>query len=136
MPSKQASAGGRRGSGALSCARTQKSGRPLGQTALAIRDAVHELTSLYDRMTVRQVFYQLETAGIVEKTEGGYRQVQQQVLRMRRDGLLAWGFITDGTRLQRKPDSHADANGYLDEVVRTYRRDLWQQQDVRIEISA
>ena len=79
--------------------RTRKSiGRPLGRTALAIRGAVDGLTGSYERMTVRQVFYQLETLGIVAKTEGGYRQVQQQVLKMRREGLLGWSFITDGTR--------------------------------------
>ena len=56
-------------------------------------------------MTVRQTFYALEVAGIVEKTEAGYRQVQKQVLRMRREDILPWEFITDGTRWQRKPES-------------------------------
>jgi hypothetical protein len=119
----------------LSGARTRKSiGRPLGATALAIRDAVHELTGRFERMTVRQVFYQLETLTIVAKTEGGYRQVQKQVLRMRREGLLGWAFITDGTRWQRKPDSYSDAADYIEQVSRSYRRDLWQRQDVRIEV--
>ena len=85
-------------------------------------------------MTVRQVFYQLEMARIVEKTEAGYRQVQKQVLEMRRDGSLDWSFITDGTRWQRKPDSYGDAGGYVAQVARTYRRDLWQGQDARVEI--
>lgn len=119
----------------LSCARTRKSsGRPLGHTALAIRDAVCELTESFERMTVRQVFYQVETAGIVAKTEAGYRQVQHQVLRMRRDGLLSWDFITDGTRWKRKPSSYRDASDYIEQVSRSYRRDLWQEQDVRIEV--
>jgi hypothetical protein len=88
------------------CPSAQKSrGRPLGVKAHAIRDAVTELQEQYTRMTVRQVFYALEVRRIVEKTEGGYRQVQAQVLRMRREGLLPWAFITDGTRWQRKPDS-------------------------------
>lgn len=115
--------------------RTRKSmGRPLGETALAIRDTVSELTNKYDRMTVRQCFYALEVAGVVEKTEGGYRQVQAQVLRMRREGLLDWGFITDGTRWQRKPDSSDNAGSYIERMARTYRRDLWQGQDVRLEV--
>jgi hypothetical protein len=109
-------------------------GRPLGATALAIRDAVDDLTERYDRMTVRQVFYQLEMQGVVAKTEGGYRQVQREVLRMRRQNLLAWEFITDGTRWQRKPDSYRDAGSYVEMMARTYRRDLWQGQDARIEV--
>src|SRR4051794_28375667 len=82
--------------------KSRRSGRPLGEKAKAIRAAVADLTDDYSRMTVRQVFYALETCGVVEKTEAGYRQVQTQVLRMREDGLLDWEFITDGTRWQRK----------------------------------
>ncbi len=95
---------------------------------------MHELTERFERMTVRQVYYQMETSGVVEKTEGGYRQVQQQVLRMRQEGVLSWDFITDGTRWQRKPASYSSAEYYLRHVCSSYRRDLWQRQDVRIEI--
>ena len=122
----------------LKCATTTKPrGRPrgsLGETAMAIRDAITNLSERFERMTVRQCFYQVETAGVVEKTEGGYRQVQAQVLKMRREGLLEWSFITDGTRWQRKPASYTDAGDYVETVARGYRRDLWQGQDVRIEV--
>src|SRR5215207_2770602 len=120
----------------VSCPRTSKSrgGRPLGPTAIAIRSAVSELTAKYERMTVRQVFYALEVAGVVEKTVGGYRQVQQQLLKMRREQLLPWEFITDGTRWQRKPGSWGAADSAVVELARAYRRDLWQSQSVRIEI--
>ncbi|MDP1857213.1 MAG: hypothetical protein Q8K82_01000 [Gemmatimonadaceae bacterium] len=93
-----------------------------------------DLIDRYDRMTVRQVYYALEVQGIVEKTEGGYRQVQQQVLTMRREGLLDWDFITDGTRWQRKPESWESAGDYFESMVRHYRRDLWRGQGVRIEV--
>lgn len=109
-------------------------GRPLGSTALAIRAAMADLTAEYDRMTVRQAFYALEVRGVVEKSDRGYRQVQQQVLKMRREGLLPWEFITDGTRWQRKPTSWDAADAVVDELARTYRRDLWQSQFARIEV--
>jgi hypothetical protein len=35
---------------------------------------------------------------LVPKTEAGYRQVERQVVEMRRLGLLPYDFITDGTR--------------------------------------
>jgi hypothetical protein len=85
-------------------------------------------------MTARQAFYALEVAGIVEKTETGYRQVQGQLLAMRRDELLDWGFITDGTRWRRKPASWDSARDFLENAARSYRRDLWQSQGVRIEV--
>lgn len=122
----------------ISCPSASKSpvrrGRPLGETALAIRDGVLELTSRHERMTVRQVFYALEVQGVVEKTEGGYRQVQTQVLRMRRENLLPWSFITDGTRWQRKPSSFSDVDDFMAHMARTYRRDLWRGQGSRVEI--
>ncbi len=123
----------------FSRASTKKpSGRPkgsLGPTARAIRAAVTGLTDRFDRMTVRQVFYALVSAGVVPKTEnGGYRPVQHEILRMRRDGLLKWSFIADGTRWQRKPNTWGSVGGYIEAVSRSYRRDLWQSQDVRIEV--
>jgi hypothetical protein len=90
----------------------------------------------YDRMTVRQAFYALEVARVVEKTEGGYRQVQRQWLPMRRAGLLDWDFITDGTRWQRKPESWSSVDVYVEAFTRGYRRDLWRSQGARIEVCA
>jgi hypothetical protein len=120
----------------ISCARTSKSrGRPLGATAQSIRDHVlDDLVGRYDRMTVRQVYYALEVAGVVEKTEGGYRQVQRQLLIMREKEMLPWSFIADGTRWQRKPDTWRSSGAYVQAMARNYRRDLWQSQGVRIEV--
>ena len=113
-------------------------GRPrgrLGAVATAIREAVlDDLTARYDRMTVRQAFYALEVAGVVEKTEAGYYKVQKQLLAMRREGLLDWSFITDGTRWQRKPESWTSLGDYVEAFARSYRRDLWRSQGIRIEV--
>jgi hypothetical protein len=123
-------------SAGISCPSATKSrGRPLGVIAGKIREAIlDDLVERYDRMTVRQCFYQLEVKGVVTKTEGGYRQVQTQVLAMRRQGLLAWEFITDGTRWQRKPDTWNSSQEYIQAIARSYRRDLWRSQSNRIEI--
>lgn len=122
---------------AFSCPTARKLGRPrgsLGTQALLIREAVHELESEYRVVTVRQAFYALTVRGVVPKTEAGYRQVQRQILLMRREGLLPWGFIADSTRWQRKPDSYDDVDDALMEVARTYRRNLWRSQEIRVEV--
>ena len=119
----------------IRCPRTRKSrGRPLAARTMAIRAEILTLTGRFERMTVRGVFYQLETAGVVPKTIGGYRAVQQQVLRMRRDGLLPWSFIADGTRWMRRPDVYDSAEDALAATVAAYRQNLWCSQNVRIEI--
>lgn len=104
----------------VSCPRTTNSGgRPLGPAARAIREVVlDDLVHRYERMTVRQAFYQLEVAGVVDKTDAGYRQVQGELLRMRRLKLLPWQFITDGTRWQRKPRSSDSSAAYLQEIAK------------------
>lgn len=113
-------------------------GRPKGSLSAkseAIREAVLELTQTYDVMTVRQVFYALTVTGIVPKHENaGYRPVQRQVLQMRREGLLDWGFISDATRWQRKPTSYDSMEDALEATARTYRRNLWRSQSVRVEV--
>jgi hypothetical protein len=115
--------------------RTDKGrGRPLSAQTVAIRDAVAELETEQTRMTVRGIFYACVSRGVVEKTEGGYRQVQRQVLAMRNTGLLGWAFVADSTRWQRKPTSYGSVEDALADAARTYRRDLWRAQDCRVEV--
>jgi hypothetical protein len=112
-------------------------GRPRGSLSahsVEIRDEVDDLQHEYDVVTVRQAFYALTVRGVVEKTEAGYRQVQRQILLMRREGVLPWSFIADGTRWQRKPVSYNRAEDALAELARTYRQNLWRRQNLRIEV--
>src|SRR5207247_5503443 len=97
-----------------------------------IRDAVVALTDEYDKMTVRQVFYALTVRGVVEKTEAGYRQVQRQVLLMRREELLPWAFIADGTRWVRTAQMWDSTEDALRETASLYRRNLRRSQYVRL----
>ncbi len=53
---------------------------------------------------------------------------------MRREGVLPWGFIADGTRWMRKPDSYDSVEDAITEMHRSYRRNLWQSQGCRVEI--
>jgi hypothetical protein len=114
--------------------RTTKSGRPLASQTIAIREALEELEYEFEQMTVRGAFYALTVRGVVDKTEAGYRQVQRQALLARREGRMPWSFIADGTRWVNVPETWDSAEDVLRETVRTYRRNLWRSQGVRIEI--
>jgi hypothetical protein len=113
-------------------------GRPpgtLNASSRLIRDAVlavHAATST--PYTVRGLFYALEVAGVVPKTTAGYRAVQRQVLAMRREGQLPWDFVSDSERWQRKPETWDSVDDALAETARTYRRNLWRSQRVRVEV--
>src|SRR5438067_13752261 len=118
---------------AFSCSSASKSrGRPLAAKTLAIRQAVLEVAEEFEVMTVRQIFYALTVRGVVPKEENaGYRPVQTQVLKMRCEGLLDWGFIADATRWQRKPTSYDSTEDALAVTARAYRRNLWRSQNER-----
>jgi hypothetical protein len=110
-------------------------GRPLKAKTLAIRQAVLDLVEQFTVMTVRQIFYALTVRRVVPKEEtAGYRPVQTQVLKLRREGLLPWSFIADATRWQRKPRSYDDVEDALLTTARAYRRNLWRAQKQRVEV--
>jgi hypothetical protein len=52
---------------------------------------------------------------------------------MRREALLPWTFVADGTRWAREPETWDSTDDALLETARTYRRNLWGSQGVRIE---
>jgi hypothetical protein len=86
-------------------------------------------------MTVRQVFYQLVSIGAIEKTEQAYKNVVVRLLgRMRREGLLPFGWIADNTRWIRKPTTYSSMEAALHATARTYRRSVWYDADVHIEV--
>jgi hypothetical protein len=109
-------------------------GRRLEAKTIAIREAILNLQDDFERMTVRQIFYQLASVlQIVPKTDPGYDQVQGQVLKLRREEFLPWVFIADGTRFVTAPETFDGIDDALQEAARTYRRNLWRSQGVRIE---
>ena len=86
-------------------------------------------------VTVRQVFYQMVSRGLVPKSEASYNGVIGRLLRdMRRDGELPYRWIADNTRWMRKPTSYSDMATMLESSIDLYRRDLWQHQDAYVEV--
>lgn len=116
-------------------AHTSDRGAPLRAKTIEIREAILNLQDDFDRMSVRQIFYQLASVlQIVPKTDPGYDQVQGQVLKLRREESLPWSFIADGTRFVNEPETFDGVDDVLQEVARTYRRNLWRSQNVRVEV--
>jgi hypothetical protein len=84
--------------------------------------------------TVRRIFYLVESLGAVEKTEAGYQTVQREVLKLRRSRALPYEWIADGSRWHVKSRSWRDAEHALTDAVTSYRRALWQNQGVYVEV--
>jgi hypothetical protein len=98
------------------------------------RKALQKIVFLNHPMTVRQVFYRATVLGLVEKTENGYAKVQSDLVLMRRSGMLPYGYLTDSTRYQRKPESYRDVAHALEEAARFYRTNLWDSADAYVEV--
>ncbi len=118
-----------------------KTPRPLKRTRRtkaqmeAIRDAIFSELEETHPQTVRHVFYRLVAMDVVPKLEKlGYQTVMAQMLKMRKSGRLPWGWVTDGTRWRIKPRSYGSLEEALAHNARFYRRDIWAQAEVYVEI--
>ena len=87
-------------------------------------------------VTVRQLYYQAEVNSLpgIDKTDNGYDKIQEQVLKLRREGRLDYGLIADATRWMRKPQSFNGIEQALADTARFYRKDLWTDADSYVEI--
>jgi hypothetical protein len=87
-------------------------------------------------VTVRQLYYQAEVHGLpgIEKTDAGYAKVQRQVLRLRREGRLAYGLVADASRWMRKPQSFVSVEQALADTAAFYRKSLWTDAETYVEI--
>lgn len=100
-----------------------------------ICQAIHDILEDQHPATVWSVFYQLVSLGLIDKTETEYKATACRLLtKMRRDGRIPYGWISDGTRLMRKGDSYRSMREALDATARFYRRAFWQSQPNYCEV--
>jgi hypothetical protein len=85
-------------------------------------------------MTVRQMFYRMSATSQVEKTEGGYRQVQRALAEMRRDGVVPYEWIADNSRQVHVVQTWDSVGSILEAAADGYRRDPWEMLDEQVQI--
>jgi hypothetical protein len=100
-----------------------------------IKRAIRQVLAEIQPATVRQVFYQLVSRGVIAKTETEYKSTVVRLLTaMRRSGEIPFGWLADNTRWMRKPDTYSSLSEMLAESQRFYRRALWDDQNAYCEI--
>lgn len=118
------------------CASTKKT-RGLAKATQDLRTAILAMISdgyIEPPFTVRQAFYRLTTRYAVEKSEAGYRRVQRELLRLRREGDVPYRHIADNTRIMRKIDSYNGLADVLEETAIFYRQAFWRKLNAHVEI--
>jgi hypothetical protein len=84
--------------------------------------------------SVRQTFYQASVQGLTDKTEDGYEKVQRTIVWLRECGICPFGWISDATRWMRKPDTYSSIEAALRETIETYRRAVWRDENIYVEV--
>lgn len=87
--------------------------------------------------SVRHVYYRMSNPRLeepVEKTDQGYKQIQNRLVLMRRRNIVPYSWITDATRRGYFTDTFSGANDFLRRVKGLYRADLWKQSEFYCEV--
>lgn len=101
----------------------------------AVRKVIYDVVAENCPMTVRQVFYQLVTHGVIDKTEGEYNSTVVRLLtEMRLNSDILWSWIADNTRWMRKTKTYSSLEQALRQTAAFYRRSVWENQDAYVEV--
>ena len=101
----------------------------------SIRAAILQVVEENAPMTVRQVFYQLVSLGVIDKSEGEYKGTVVRLLTdLRISGELPFESIADNTRWMRKPRTFSSLEEALRNTATTYRRAAWDNQPSYVEV--
>lgn len=120
--------------------RSIKRRRRRRRTAADLADLLQVVLVTLDQqsgpISIRHLFYLLVGLGVIEKTERAYQNLKHQLTRWRRAGEIDWTAFADSTRWYYGRPGHGSMTECIDESIRTYRRNLWAERDVHIEVWA
>jgi hypothetical protein len=112
-----------------------KKGRGMAQASLDLIDAMYDAAAAAQPITGRGIGYKLFAAGLIPSMKTNSMQKVYRLLRIAREnGTIPWEWIVDETRELEQVSTWSDPDAYLRCVARSYRRDFWQQQPVRVEV--
>jgi hypothetical protein len=101
----------------------------------SIRAAIRAVIEDDPPMTVRQVFYQLVTHGVIEKTEEQYQgTVIRLMTEMRLDRSLPYSWVVDESRRVRITQTYDSIENALEQTAKFYRRSALEQSADYVEV--
>lgn len=97
----------------------------------ALNHALTVLVALEGPMTVRGAFYRAVSFGAVPKSDDkGYDWVQSALVKLRKIKRIPYHGIVDASRRVTQVTSWARPQTAVQSLFRTYKRDIWADQDV------
>jgi hypothetical protein len=112
-----------------------KKPRGMGRKSLDLIEAMIPIIEATQPITGRGVGYKLFTAGLIPSMGTADMQRVYRLLKEARErGMVDWDAIVDETRELERIGSWSDPEAYTRTIIRSYRRDYWDQQPVRVEV--
>ena len=113
--------------------RTRRTAAQIEQLDQQIIDVLEEDSP----QSVRHVFYRMTDPRLpepVEKSDAGYRHVQDRCVKLRRSGRIPYSWIADMSRRGYFVNTFAGAGDFIARMAGLYRADLWKSSDYRCEV--
>ncbi len=85
-------------------------------------------------ITIRHLFYRLVSLKVIEKTETAYKALGNHLSKWRHSGHIAFTAFADNTRWYLGATTFDDITDALDNAESCYRKNLWADQGVMLEI--
>lgn len=108
--------------------------RTKAQLAHLFAVATGHLARQTGRIPIRHLCYLLAKDGTIQKTERAFKAFGKLLTKWRRAGAISWKAFSDATRWHYGSRTHDNLTDALAETIKYYRRNLWAEQDVFIEI--
>jgi hypothetical protein len=110
-------------------------GRGLARKSLDLIESMYSLIEAAQPITGRGVGYKLFVAKLIASMATGEMAKVYRLLKLARErGTIPWKWIVDETRELERVSTWDDPAEYACAVARSYRRDFWNQQPVRVEV--
>jgi hypothetical protein len=110
-------------------------GRGMAQRSLDLIDAMYTAAEASQPITGRGVGYKLFTAGLIPSMEKNEMQRVYRLLKEAREqDIIPWEWIVDETRALERVSTWDNPEQYAQSVAKSYRRDFWNQQPLRVEV--
>ena len=87
--------------------------------------------------SVRHVFYRMTDPRLpesVEKSDAGYRHIQDRCVKLRRSGQIPYAWIADMSRRGYFVNTFSDASDFIQRMAGLYRADLWELSNYQCEV--
>jgi hypothetical protein len=112
-----------------------KIGRGRSQRSLDLIKGMRQIAKEARPITGRGVGYKLLSMNLIESMSRNDMQTVYRLLKeAREERIIPWSWIVDETRELEKISTWDNPAEYVEVVARSYRRDFWLHQPVRIEV--